>query len=418
MKNLIQTEWRLLLFGLLMTFWSAPGQTFFLSLFSGEIRASLDLSHSQFGGLYSAANLLSAVIIVWSGSLIDRVALRRFACFVIIALAASTFLLSMANSVLMLLLAIFLLRQFGQSLMMITATTTLVRYMDENKGKASALGGMGYHLAEALMPSIIIFLIASIGWRASLQSTSVFLLLLVLPLAWLLLNTHRQRHRSYLSDITDRQNEALSTASTSVAKKQWTRSEVIRDKRFYLFMPAFLAQTILFTGFIFHQIHLIDSKGWSLTLWGSLFIMYAAVSIVSKLVTGVVVDKIGAVRMVPYAALPLGLGLLLLSLSSHIAVAVAFLFLMGITTGVQTTVSGPFWSQMYGSRNLGSIKSLASALVSFASALAPFGMGWLIDDGVSIEVLAAGGMGYIFLATGIALYGRYLYFKDPANVSL
>ena len=44
MLRLIRSEWQLLLFGFLMTFWSSPGQTFLISLFSGEIRAELALS--------------------------------------------------------------------------------------------------------------------------------------------------------------------------------------------------------------------------------------------------------------------------------------------------------------------------------------------------------------------------------------
>ncbi|NCW30648.1 MAG: hypothetical protein EBV87_03320, partial [Alphaproteobacteria bacterium] len=39
----VVTEWRFLLFGLLMAFWSSLGQTFFISLFSAQIRETLGL---------------------------------------------------------------------------------------------------------------------------------------------------------------------------------------------------------------------------------------------------------------------------------------------------------------------------------------------------------------------------------------
>ena len=411
MKTLIQTEWRLLLFGLLMTFWSSPGQTFFISLFSGAIREDLALSHAQFGGIYSLATLASAAVVIWSGALVDRIPLRRLSSAVIIALAASTFVLSLSNSAILLLIALFLIRQFGQSLMMLIASTTLVRYIDSAKGKATALGGMGYHLAEAVMPSLVIFLLALIGWRASLQAASGFLLIAVLPLTWILLNKHRERHRQYLSEIAafNKSNDSAVANNTEVkVKRQWTRKEVLRDKRFYLFMPAFLAHTIFFTGFIFHQIHLIETKGWSLSVWGSLFVMSAVIAIISKLATGVVIDKIGSIRLVPFVAVPLAIGLLLLSSSSHIAAGAGFLFLMSITTGMQTTLSAPFWSDLYGSKNLGSIKSLSSALIAFASALAPFAMGWFIDQGTTIETIAIASAIYIFFATLLALYAQKL----------
>ena len=49
----IRSQWRFLLFGLLLAFFSSPGQTFFISLFSAEIRSELNLSHGDFGIIYA-----------------------------------------------------------------------------------------------------------------------------------------------------------------------------------------------------------------------------------------------------------------------------------------------------------------------------------------------------------------------------
>ena len=48
--------------GFLLAFSSNVGQTFFVSLFSGAIRDDLDLSHGEFGALYSGATLGSAMV--------------------------------------------------------------------------------------------------------------------------------------------------------------------------------------------------------------------------------------------------------------------------------------------------------------------------------------------------------------------
>ena len=84
---LIKTEWRLLLFGFLMMFFSSPGQTYFIALFSGEIRQDLLLSHGEFGAVYSAATLGSALILLWSGTLLDRIALPKFSIGLVVCLA-------------------------------------------------------------------------------------------------------------------------------------------------------------------------------------------------------------------------------------------------------------------------------------------------------------------------------------------
>ena len=38
-------------------FWSSLGQTFFISLFSHDIRTSLDLTHGEFGSYYALQQL-------------------------------------------------------------------------------------------------------------------------------------------------------------------------------------------------------------------------------------------------------------------------------------------------------------------------------------------------------------------------
>ena len=76
---LIKAERRLLLFGFVMTFGSSLGQTYFIGLFGGDIRSDLALSHGEFGAIFSAATLASAILLLRTGSLIDHMDLRRYA---------------------------------------------------------------------------------------------------------------------------------------------------------------------------------------------------------------------------------------------------------------------------------------------------------------------------------------------------
>ena len=400
MLSLIRHEWRLLLFAFLMTFWSAPGQTFFISLFSGEIRAELGLSDGEFAGIYSLATLLSAIVMTWSGTLVDKVDLKIFSIAAVSGLSIGCGLMSLSTGVAGLFVGIFMIRQMGQGLMFITSTTAVVRYLDKNKGKSTALAGMGYTVSEALMPVLVVALILSLGWRASWQVTALVLIAFMLPGILLLLRNHHQRHEHYLHqlDIDD------SKAVANQRKRQWTRNEVIRDKYFYLIVPGLMSQPLMFTGFIFHQVHLVESKGWSLAVWASLFLMYALISIAAKILTGFWVDRSGAIRLVYFAALPMACGLVFLSLSSSIFWGGVFLALTGVTVGFQSTVSAPFWAEMYGSKHLGSIKSMATAVMVFCTAVSPFLFGWLIDLDVRIESLAMASAGYIFVTSLLAYY--------------
>jgi MFS family permease len=203
MLKLIRSEWRLLLFGFLMTFWSSPGQTFFISLFSGEIRAELALSDGEFGGVYSLATLLSAIVMVWSGTLVDRVDLKKFAVITVLGLSIGCGLMSISIGVSSLFIGIFMLRQMGQGLMFITSSTAVVRYIDASKGKSTALAGMGYAVSEAVMPSLVVALLLWVGWRISWQISGLVLVVVMIPTILYLLSNHSERHRHYKRTLLD-----------------------------------------------------------------------------------------------------------------------------------------------------------------------------------------------------------------------
>ncbi len=383
-----------------MTFWSSPGQTFLISLFSGEIRAELALSDGEFAGIYSLATLLSAIVMIWSGSLVDRVNLKRLSIAIVLGLGIGCGMMSLSESVLTLLISLFLLRQLGQGLMFIVSSTAMVRYLDQHKGKASALASMGYAVAEAIMPSILVALLLWVGWRQSWQVAGVLLVVFMVPAILFLLRRHEQRHRDYLTQISQHNDNRVHV----YRRRQWTRPEVIRDRYFYLFAPGLMSQPLMFTGFIFHQVHLVESKGWPLIGWAALFSVYATVSVGTKLVTGFLIDRYGAIRMIPLVALPMGVGLIVLAYSSSLVGGGVFLVLTGITVGFQSTATAPFWSEMYGNQHLGSIKSLGAAAMVFCTALSPIVMGWQIDIGTGMDTLAIAGSIYIFLTSALAYY--------------
>jgi MFS family permease len=238
------------------------------------------------------------------------------------------------------------------------------------------------------------------GWRYSWQIVGLLLLLFMIPATLYLLRGHTSRHNHYLDQLS----QTTSDDTRVYRRRQWTRAEVVRDRYFYLFAPGLMSQPLMFTGFIFHQVHLVESKGWPLLGWATLFSLYAMVSVATKLITGPLIDRYGAIRMVPLVALPMGFGLIVLAYASDLVWAGVFLVLTGITVGFQSTVTAPFWSEMYGNKHLGAIKSLGAAAMVFCTAVSPIVIGWQIDIGTSMDTLAIASAIYIFLTSGLAYY--------------
>lgn len=408
--KLIKSDWRLLLFGFVMMFCSSPGQTFFISLFGGEIRQDIGLSHGEFGGIYSAATLGSAILLLWTGTFLDKLDLRKFVFVIIVGLASACVLMSFSQNIVMLFLAILALRQLGQGLMSMSSSSTMMRYIPNNKSKANSLASMGYATAEAIFPSIIILMLVTFTWRQSWLIIAVVLITCVPLLMLFTLREYPQIHQQYLSNLE--KEEKNTVVQYSKFKRQWTRAEVIRDPLFYLFVPGIVSQSMLYTGFMFHQIHLIEVKTWSLPFWGSLYILFSLTSIVMSLLIGALSDKVGAVKLAPFTGVAGAIALSVLSSSNSQIIAVIFMLLMAVSTGAQAALSAPFLAERYGNKHFGSIKSLGTFTMVFMSALSPVLIGWMIDSGVDINNIARGFSIYAFIIFGLAYFAYHMSLKE------
>ena len=81
--NFLRENARWLAGGFLLTLFSSFGQTFFISLSAGEIRAEYGLSHGTFGTLYMVATLASAFTLPRLGQIVDRYSARKVTFIII-----------------------------------------------------------------------------------------------------------------------------------------------------------------------------------------------------------------------------------------------------------------------------------------------------------------------------------------------
>jgi len=387
---------RFLAFGLAAAALSGFGQTFFISLFGGQIRAGFDLSHGEFGALYSAATLVSGLSIVWAGRQMDRMDLRTFAALVTVGVAGGCLLMAKAGTVWLVALAMFLLRITGQGLMTHMAFTSMGRFFETGRGKAVSIAGMGMPLAEAALPPMGVAVTAAVGWRDTWALAAGFMLIVALPLLQWLLRGHGAR-KQWLHDRTE-----AAEAATS-GPRQWRRGEVLRDPRFYLLLPAVLAAPLIVTALFFHQVHVAEAKGWELSWLAASFTAFAATHVIGLLVFGQVVDRAGARGMLPFFLLPMAAGLLVLAAFTDPWAAWPYMALMGLTMGGTGTVLGALWPELYGVAHLGAIRAVVQAAMVLSTAVSPVVAGALIDRGLSVPSLALMLCGYIAVGTGLAV---------------
>ena len=382
--NFVSQNSRLLLFGIIMSFTSSFGQTFFISLFGPSIQFEFGLSHTSWGTIYLIGTLLSAIILTYSGSLIDYYRLNFYTYFSVIALVFSCFFISIVSGYFFLIFAVFLLRQTGQGLTSHISVTTMARYFSEKRGTAIAIGSLGMAIGEAILPFVVIILISLIGWRLTYMSSSIFILFCLFPVIVLLLNRYKERFIEKTANIPEDQisiNKNISKA------RSFTRAEVLKDFRFYLMVPGLMAPGIILTTLFFHHLNIADSKEWShLWITGNYFVYSISVSLFAILI-GSLIDKFSAKTLVIYSLVPIIISLFFLILSRESYTVIPYMFFLGLSSGFTYTSHPAIIAELYGTQFLGSIKSLLSALTVFGSAIGPVIFGGLLDLDLTIETI-------------------------------
>ena len=166
----------------------------------------------------------------------------------------------------------------------------------------------------------------------------------------------------------------------------WNRSQVLKDLRFYQILPGLLASPFIVTGVFFHQIHLIETKSWSITLLASSYPFFALSVVVATFFAGWIVDRFSTVHLLRFFLLPLALGLLLIANTDKTYFAPIFMILIGVSTGAASIVVSTLWVELYGIGYLGSIRSMCFSMIVLSTAMSPALIGILLDIGISLRV--------------------------------
>lgn len=359
--------------GALLTFSSSFGQTYFISIFAGEIREEFDLTHGGWGTVYMVGTLCSAFAMVFAGSLMDNFRARALGAIMLVCIAVTAILMSVNTSLFGLVGIIFLLRFFGQGMLAHVPKVAMSRWFQATRGRALSVTNMGFLIGEATLPLAFVMISSLMGWRNAWLIIAV-LALMFIPVVLRLLKTERTP-----------KSEAEETKSVGMMGKHWTRMDAIKHPLFWLVLPTWLAIPAFATAFFFHQVHFTEVKGWELIDFVALFPIYAGISLLILIISGFIIDRFKSDFLVPLLTLPFAVSFFIFSFADTLFLAaIAFVF-FALMIGFSSTVSSTFWAEFYGTEHLGSIKSFAASIMVFASAIGPWLTGYFIDQGVTLD---------------------------------
>ncbi len=379
--------------GLLLTFASSFGQTWFISLFAGFIKVEHGLTDGSWGLLYTGATLASAGLLFWRGSWADSVPLAHLAPIIAVAFALAALGFAYGPSVWLLALSVFGLRFCGQGMFSHIAMTAMGKWFAARRGRAVAITSLGYPIAELTLPVLAVAMIGLIGWQFTWLAIGLLLALPMPIVFWALLS----KSRSQQSQVTERETPGLSG-------RHWRRRDAVRHWLLPALFPVLLTPGFIGTVIFFHQVHVSTEKGWTLPDMIPGYTFYAVFGVAFSFLSGWASDRFGAHRLLPFLLFPMGLGIAMVGPAQYVWGWYAALALIGISQGIANALSGVLFPHLYGTRHLGAIRSMAVTIMVVSTAIGPGVTGLLIDHGITFPEQCIG-LGVWCLVLSLACVG-------------
>jgi len=366
-------------FGLLLTLFSAFGQTFLISLYVPSILAEFEITKTTFGAIYAVATVSASLLLIRFGPGIDRKRVRPFTIMAISLLGLSAIVFGLAHGIYVLALALIGLRFAGQGLLTHISMTVMARYFTADRGKAVSISTLGYSLGEMVLPALLTFLIAWIGWRYTSFATVLFIAGTMIPLLFLL--------------PVQRMDPSQAKAKEGFRKTARFFIQQLKTLKFWILASTSIYLSFMFTGFFFYQLILAEQKGWTVEWYTLAFSGYAVSRFFFSLFTGTLIDRFTAVKIYPYHLIPLVIAYCVLAFSEGEWVAPVYLVLAGFTMGARGTIKTSVFAELYPAEKLGTIRSLFSMIMIVSTSTAPVLFGYLLDQGYGFSFLAKAAIG-------------------------
>ena len=371
---------------------SSPGQSFAISLYIEEVMVSLDASRLQVSSIYGSMTLLAAFFLPLVGNLSDRTTGKVFLTWNLALLALAIAFFGFAQNLLMLAAAFFFLRLLGQGAIGLGTLTETVRWFRRYRGRALAVGGLGYAFGELVFPITIVALIGALGWRGSLWTFAGVYLILFVPLFALLM---RPRHPEELLDGNQAPSKHLSSATPDEEEEPSVDLKAaLKTPVFWGLLLCVSVLPLVVTAVIFHQIALFDAVGWGAARVPLSFVFFALFGVISAYSAGIILERVPA-RFGIVVAMLVGVAAMMMAFvgGPSLAGSIAYGILLGTSSGLMSSSNALIWPNYYGVEALGAIKGVVNGVRNGATALGPPLVAILIGPdehfGVALIVLGA-----------------------------
>lgn len=369
--------WLIVLISALTAFFSAPGQTYFISGFIDFYIDTFDLTRTTVSQYYSLATLTAGLMLPFVGRFIDHHGERRLTLVIGTALSLVCIFTGLMFSPFLLIISFFLLRLLGQGSMTLLSNVVVPKWFYKKRGFALSLITVGSVVGSIFIPPLNTLINLKFGWRMSWYIWSALLAFIFIPTVYFFL-INKPEDVGLLIDNESTQDQEQKKV-VHAFRYQWSLSEALKTKSFWLMAIASSIPALVNTGLFFHLYSIIELKGMPITIAALILSLYGGLSFAFSLISGYVADRVNPRYLIFGSFIYQIFNILLLNYMTTPILAIVFGINMGIIAGIHGVSFRTIWPNYFGKENLASISSFRMTMMVIASSISPLLIGVLYD---------------------------------------
>ena len=349
-----------LMFSISPTFFST------MSVFIKPLAAEFGWGRTQISAAVSISTLGLAVCSPLLGPLIDRYGPRRVIIVATTLFAASVASLSaLSGNYIVYLVIAAAIGITGTGSNAYAYLSVLPNWFDKRYGLSLGIAMVGVGVGQLAAPLYANAFITEYGWRTAYALIGLLILVVTVPNALFLL-------RDRPSDSVLHQRQTFDGNGIS-------RSQAIRMPVFWLLSFSFFFITVAASGCIVHLVPMLTDRGVSQSSAAALAALIGLSLMISRLLTGVLLDYLSAtlIGMVSFLGCALAIAILLLGLSGF-AVTLSIM-LIGMALGVEGDLMAYVVRRKFGMREYGAVYGLMFGIFNAGIVIGPPLMGASFD---------------------------------------
>jgi len=363
--------------GLAMTA-TLPGRTHGLSLVTEPLLADLGFDRITFAHINLAATLIGAIFAFVAGWLVDRIGVRMTSVVVGSALAASVFTLSWTTTIVAFLVALTLIRGFGQSALSVVSMAMVGKWFDRRLSMAMAVFSVLITIGFiATTIGLGAFVIAKAGpvvgdppryahpeqWRTAWNAVGWWILIGFVPLAALFVrNTpescgllpdpplHEKRH--------DRAHD-------------YSLKQAMLTPAFWVFVLTSAFFNVVWSGIVLFNESIAQEQGFNQGLAVQVLAIVTFGGMLANFICGWVAKRSRLGYLFGFSMGLLGVALALFPWIRTAPLLQSYAVALGIAGGFVTVIFFAIWGDLFGRTHLGRIQGTAQVIATLASAVGP-----------------------------------------------